>query len=61
MNRFFNKGKRTRYYKKSKYSNVEKVAYHMGQVARGLKNPDCRVYQSYQSGLKGKKARKPLI
>ena len=39
------------------------MAYHMGQVKRGLANPNSRVYASYQNGAKGKTTshRKPLF
>ena len=56
---YFNKGRKFK--KRDKYTNVEKVAYHMGQIERALKNPNSRVYESYQNGLKGKKDKKPLI
>lgn len=46
--------------KKSKYSDTEKLAYSMGCIARGIKNPNSLVYASYQNGLNPKaKEKKP--
>ena len=39
--------------KKSKYSKTEKLAFQMGQIKRGLANPNSKVHASYQNGLKG--------
>ena len=49
--------------KKSRYTEVEKIAYQMGQVKRGLANPNGRVYASYVNGCHGKTAKnkKPLF
>lgn len=57
--RYATKGRK----KKSRYTQVEKMAYHMGQVKRGLANPDSRVFASYQNGCRGKSTRnkKPLF
>lgn len=42
---------------KSKFSQTEKLAYSMGQIARGLKNPNSKVYESYQNGLTDRKSK----
>ena len=49
--------------KKSSYSELERMAYKMGQIKRGLDNPNSRVFESYKNGCTGKtiKNRKPLI
>lgn len=49
--------------RKTKYTEVEKVAYYMGQVKLGLKNPDSRITASYNAGseIKTKKPRKTLF
>ena len=49
--------------KKKKFTELERMAYNLGKVNRGLHNTDSRVYASYQNGLKGKTTRnkKPLI
>lgn len=49
--------------KRSKFTQVEKIAYQMGQVKRGLANPNSRVYASYVNGCNGKtrKNKKPLF
>lgn len=49
--------------KKSKRTSLEKLAYNMGQIQRGLNNPNSRVYESYKNGKIGKTSskRKPLI
>ena len=49
--------------KKKRFTEVEKIAYHMGQVKRGLANPNSRVYASYVNGCNGKttKKKKPLF
>lgn len=59
---FFSKrnyGKRNygnRNYKKrsrrGRYTEQEKIAYRMGQVQRGLKNPDSKISASYNKGFK---------
>lgn len=50
--------------KKSKYSDLEKLAHNMGKIAKGVKDPNTKVYTSYQNGLKGstkpEKPSKPL-
>ena len=49
--------------KHKKFTEVERIAYHMGQVKRGLANPNSRVYASYVNGCNGKtrKNKKPLF
>lgn len=49
--------------RRSKFTQVERMAYHIGQVKRGLANPNSRVYASYQNGAKGKTTshKKPLF
>lgn len=43
-------------YSKPRYSQVEKIAYRCGQVKRGLTNPNSKITQSYNNGLKGFKS-----
>lgn len=54
----YNQGK-----KKSKYSDLERLAYNMGKVSCGRQNQNSKVYESYQAGLKCKEtpAKKPMI
>ena len=56
--RKFNKRKN-----KSRFTEIEKFAYKMGKVARGVKNSDSRVFASYNNGLNGQTTtkKKPLI
>lgn len=44
-----NYGKRKNY-KKSKYTQVEKMAFNWGLIEQGLRNPDSRVTESYNAG-----------
>ena len=55
--------RRTRRTKKSRYTQVEKTAYLMGQVERGLKNPNSRITASYENGSRepNKRVKKPLF
>ena len=48
---------------KPKYTELEKLAYNMGKVKKGIANPESRVHESYRNGLQGKSKRKkkPLI
>ena len=56
----YKKQNRTR--KKRKYTQAEKLAYQLGQIDRGLKNPNSRVSESFNNGRKATKtARKPLF
>ena len=59
---YYSKGKK-RTKKGKKYTQVEKLAYQMGKVKRGLKNPNSRVYASYVNGCTGKSSsnKKPLF
>lgn len=50
--------KKTYSRKKKKYTDVEKFAYNLGLVQKGLKNPDSRVTESYQNGLKVQETKK---
>lgn len=49
--------------RRPKYSELEKLSYKLGQIERGLSNPDSRVFESYNNGKKGptKKRRKSLL
>ena len=49
--------------KKSSYTELERMAYNLGKVKRGLNNPNSRVFESYKNGCTSKttKNRKPLI
>ncbi len=48
--------------KSSKYTSVEKLAYQIGQIEKGLKNPNSRVYESFNNGRNiEKKKKKPLF
>ena len=49
--------------RRPKYSELEKLAFKLGLVQRGLSNPDSRVFESYNNGKKGptKKGRKSLL
>lgn len=49
--------------KQKKYSELEIPAYRMGQVKRGLKNPDSKISASYENGcsVKERKPRKTLF
>ena len=49
--------------KTTKRTELERLAYNMGKVKRGLSNPNSRVFESYKNGCTGKttKNRKPLI
>lgn len=55
--------KKKNWKKKGKYSDLEKFAYKMGQVNRGLGNKNSLVYESFQNGntVKEKKSKKPLL
>ena len=54
--------RRTQRKKKSNRTELEKFAFNMGKVERGLNNPNSRVYESYKNGrLSETKKRKPLI
>ena len=49
--------------KKQKYTELERLAYNLAKVDKGLKNPNSRVYESYRNGSKGIASgkKKPLI
>ena len=48
---------------KSRYTAVEKFAFNMGRVNRGLSNPNSRVRESFDKGKQApaKKQKKPLF
>lgn len=49
---------------KKKYTEVERLAYNMGRIKKGLSNPNSRVYESYVNGCndnKTSKKKKPLF
>ena len=57
MARKYNKKKKS----KKKYSELEKLAFQMGKVNKGLKNTNSKVYDSYNAGFEAKTSkRKPL-
>lgn len=49
--------------RKGKYSTLERTAFNMGLINRGLQNKGSRVYESYCNGLNAKSGRtkKPII
>ena len=54
--------KRKRSKKQSFSKKMTSLAFSMGQVQRGLKNPDSRIRSSYEAGLNSSpKAKKPLF
>lgn len=57
------KQRRTRRTRKQGYSETEKLAYRLGQIERGKKNPNSKVYESYNRGLNkpAKKTRKTMF
>lgn len=57
----YRKPRAKRNYSGKKFTQVEKTAYYMGQVKRGLTNPNSRVTESFQNGCCGAKTRKPLF
>ena len=46
--------------KKSKYTQLERLAYQMGKIDKGLKDSNTCVYASYQAGVNAKRKKKPL-
>ena len=50
-----------KYRKKSKYRQLERLAYNLGKIDKGLKDPNTRVHDSYQAGCNStKRVKKPL-
>lgn len=48
--------------KTSRASELRKLAYNLGQVQKGLKNPDSQISASYNAGMnKQKKEKKSLF
>lgn len=46
----------------SKTKEMTTLAYKLGQIEAGKKNPESKVYESYQKGLTNKKrTKKPLF
>ena len=64
-NKYYGKPKRNYYggarKRKSKYNEVEKTAYMMGLVKRGLKNPDSKVTESYNKGINSAERQKKSL
>ena len=63
---YYKKAKRnrsTRTKKSDKAAELRRLAYKMGQVERGLKNPDSQISASFQRGKEKKYTgkRKPLF
>ncbi|MBQ8357361.1 MAG: hypothetical protein IJX39_06075 [Clostridia bacterium] len=58
-----NKGYKGRSGKKSKYNDLQRFAYKMGQIERGRKNPDSLITESYNNGKtpREKKQKKSLF
>lgn len=47
--------------RKSKYKPLERLAFNMGRIDKGLKDSNTRVYDLYQAGCNAtKRAKKPL-
>ncbi|HBJ97752.1 MAG TPA: hypothetical protein DDY82_01610 [Clostridiales bacterium] len=48
---------------KSKYTEIERLSYMLGQIQAGLANSDSRVYESYNNGKNStkKKTKKSLF
>lgn len=44
---------------KAKYTEVEKFAYQLGLVKRGLKSPQSRITDSFNKGVNSKKEKAP--
>jgi hypothetical protein len=62
MSRFYSKPKKTRRRKASKTKEMTTLAYKLGQIEAGKKNPESKVYESYHKGLENKKkSKKPLF
>lgn len=45
-----------------RFSEAERLAYTLGLIERGKKNPDSKIYESYNRGLQGQVTRidKPI-
>ena len=63
MPRYNTKNKKRRNNKrKSRSSELKRLAYNMGQVEKGLKNSNSQISSSYNAGLnRTKKQKKPLF
>lgn len=50
-----------RSYGKSQYKKEERLAYNLGKISSGIKDPNTRVYDSFVAGCSAKKRiSKPL-
>lgn len=57
-----NKNYNSRQKRSDRASRLRKLAYDMGQVQKGLKNPDSQITASYNAGInKQKKEKKSLF
>ena len=57
------KNSRKKNKKKSNRHALERLAYQMGMIERGMANENSKVFESFQKGLAvpNKKERKPLL
>ena len=58
----YNKTFKRKSTRKSKYTEAEKLAYNLGLIEKGKKNPESRIFESYNRGLQGQvsKKQKPI-
>lgn len=50
--------------KSSQYTETEKLAFKLGCISRGLKNPNSKVFESFSNGINGatsKSNEKPMF
>lgn len=49
--------------RRSKYTTLERTAFNMGLISRGIQNKESRVFESFNNGLNAKSGRtkKPII
>lgn len=47
---------------KGRFTDAERLAYTLGLIEKGKKNPDSKIYESYNRGLQGQvsKKQKPI-
>ena len=50
MARYYKKGKKRKYNRKTRTAEIKKFAYNMGLVSRGLKNPDSMISSAFKRG-----------
>lgn len=55
-NNYKNKGYKGN--RKQKFTDAERLAYTLGLIEKGKKNPESRIYDSYNRGLQGQVAKK---